>query len=81
MLNHEAMYKIFRPDLEKPNLDDALIAFPAPQAIPVPFIEPVEVSNAVVFLASDESRYVSGLQLRVDAGSVAKQTPLGPGYV
>jgi len=40
-----------------------------------------DVTRSVVFLASDESRYVTGLQLRVNAGAVAKQTPLGPGKV
>jgi NAD(P)-dependent dehydrogenase (short-subunit alcohol dehydrogenase family) len=45
------------------------------QAMPIPYIQPIDVSNAVVFLASDESRYVTGLQLRVDAGAVIKQLP------
>jgi NAD(P)-dependent dehydrogenase (short-subunit alcohol dehydrogenase family) len=35
-------------------------------------VEPVDISNAVVYLASEESRYVTGLQLRVDAGSYLK---------
>ncbi len=37
-------------------------------AMPTPAVEPVDVSNAVLFLISDESRYVTGLQLKVDAG-------------
>jgi SDR family mycofactocin-dependent oxidoreductase len=37
-------------------------------ALPTPLIEPVDVSNAVLFLISDESRYVTGLQFKVDAG-------------
>jgi NAD(P)-dependent dehydrogenase (short-subunit alcohol dehydrogenase family) len=43
--------------------------------MPIPYIQPIDVSNAVVFLASDESRYITGMQLRVDAGSVIKQMP------
>jgi SDR family mycofactocin-dependent oxidoreductase len=81
LLHNDPMYKIFRPDLESPTAEDALLAFPAMQAMPIPFIEPRDVSEAVLFLASDESRFVTGLQLRVDAGSVPKQTPLGPGNV
>jgi len=37
-------------------------------AMPVPIIDPIDVSNAVLFLISDESRYVTGLQFKVDAG-------------
>jgi SDR family mycofactocin-dependent oxidoreductase len=72
MLNSDPMYKQFRPDLEEPTRDDALLAFPAMQALPIPYIEPVDVSNAVCFLASDESRYVTGLQFKVDAGAMLK---------
>ena len=37
-------------------------------AMPTPCIEPVDVSNAVLYLISDESRFVTGLQFKVDAG-------------
>ncbi len=37
-------------------------------AMPTPAVEPVDVSNAVLFLISDESRWVTGLQFKVDAG-------------
>ena len=36
MLNSEPMYRQFRPDLEAPGRDDALLAFPAMQAMPTP---------------------------------------------
>ena len=39
-------------------------------ALPVPWVEPVDVSNAVVFLASDEARYITGTALPVDAGAL-----------
>jgi len=35
-------------------------------------LEPVDISNAVLWLASDESRYVTGITLPVDAGWFAK---------
>ncbi|MFE6820904.1 mycofactocin-coupled SDR family oxidoreductase [Streptomyces sp. NPDC057690] len=72
MLNSDPMYRAFRPDLENPTREDALQSFPRQQAMPIPYVEPLDVSNAVVYLASDESRYVTGLQLRVDAGSYLK---------
>jgi NAD(P)-dependent dehydrogenase (short-subunit alcohol dehydrogenase family) len=75
MLHNQGMYGVFRPDLPDPTREDAEIAFPAMQAIPVPYIEPQDVSNAVVFLASDDSRYITGTQLRVDAGGFVKAKP------
>ncbi|HEY3717960.1 MAG TPA: mycofactocin-coupled SDR family oxidoreductase [Jatrophihabitantaceae bacterium] len=75
LLHNEPMYKLFRPDLESPTREQAEEAFPAMQAMPIPYVEPIDISNAALFLASDESRYVTGLQMRVDAGSVIKQLP------
>jgi SDR family mycofactocin-dependent oxidoreductase len=72
MLNSAPMYRQFRPDLEAPSRDDALLAFPAMQAMPTPYVEASDISNAVCFLASDESRYVTGLQFKVDAGAMLK---------
>lgn len=72
MLNSEPMYKVFRPDLENPTREDALLAFPAMQAMPIPYIEPEDISNVVCFLASDESRYITGGQFKVDAGAMLK---------
>ena len=72
MLHNEGMYRSFRPDLENPTREDATPAFHVQQAMPVPWIEPVDISNAVLFLASDEARYVTGMQLRVDAGGYLK---------
>lgn len=37
-------------------------------ALPVEMVEPVDISNAIVWLASDEARYVTGVSLPVDAG-------------
>jgi SDR family mycofactocin-dependent oxidoreductase len=72
MLNSEPMYRTFRPDLENPTRDDALLAWPVMQSMPIPYVEPEDTSNAVCFLASDESRYVTGLQFKIDAGATLK---------
>jgi (+)-trans-carveol dehydrogenase len=40
--------------------------------LPIGWVEPVDISNAVLFLASDEACYVSGLPMTVDAGSMLK---------
>ncbi|KAA9155377.1 mycofactocin-coupled SDR family oxidoreductase [Amycolatopsis acidicola] len=72
MLHADPMIRSFRPDLAEPKWEDAVQAFPVQQAMPVPYVEPVDISNAVLFLASDEARYVTGVQLRVDAGGYLK---------
>ncbi|MGW1028969.1 mycofactocin-coupled SDR family oxidoreductase [Streptomyces sp. NPDC002577] len=72
MLQSPPMYKSFRPDLENPTRQDAEPGFAVQQAMPIPYVEPIDISNAVLFLASDEARYVTGVQLRVDAGGYLK---------
>ncbi|MDO8389528.1 MAG: mycofactocin-coupled SDR family oxidoreductase [Actinomycetota bacterium] len=72
LLHNEDLYKLFRPDLPNPGFDDVLPAFNVFQAMPIPYIEPRDISNAVLWLASDEARYVTGVNLRVDAGSYIK---------
>nr|WP_255496880.1 MULTISPECIES: mycofactocin-coupled SDR family oxidoreductase [unclassified Mycolicibacterium] len=75
MLHNEGMYRVFRPDLASPTRLDAELSFPAMQAMPVPYIEPYDVSAAVVFLASDDARFITGTQLRIDAGGFVKAKP------
>ena len=60
------------PRPRRPDLEDARPAFVAFQAMPIPYVEPVDIANLGVFLASDESRYITGQQIRVDAGSLLK---------
>jgi (+)-trans-carveol dehydrogenase len=72
MLLNDALYQVFRPDLENPTVDDAIPAFLRFNALPVPWVEPRDISNAVLFLLSDESRYVTSVALPVDAGSTQR---------
>lgn len=72
MLQHEAMYRAFRPDLENPTSKDAEPAFATLQMMPVPWVEPADISEAVLFLASDAARYITGQFIGVDAGALLK---------
>ena len=72
LLHNDGIYSVFRPDLEHPARADVEPAFAAMQAMPVPYLEPRDISQAVLFLASDEARYVTGQQLRIDAGGLLK---------
>ncbi len=69
---NEGTMKLFRPDLENPGPDDLAVAAQFMHVLPVGWVEPRDVSNAVLFLASDESRYITGLPVTVDAGSMLK---------
>ena len=74
MVQNAAMYELFAPDLdEKDRTKEALTErFQALNALPIPWAEPVDISNAVLFLASDEARYITGVPLPVDAGFMVK---------
>jgi SDR family mycofactocin-dependent oxidoreductase len=72
MTLNDATFKRLRPDLDMPTAEDAAEVLIARHLLPVPWVEPVDVANAVVFLASDEARYITGTQLVVDAGLLEK---------
>jgi NAD(P)-dependent dehydrogenase (short-subunit alcohol dehydrogenase family) len=77
MLQNDAMYRMFRPDLENPTREDAQPAFGSMHKLPVNTLDPVDISEAVLFLASDAARYVTGLQMPVDAGALLPVRPSG----
>ena len=68
MLHKSPMYRQFRPDLADPTREDAELTFPVLNAMPIAYVEPEDISEAVAVLASDASRYVTGQQLKIDAG-------------
>lgn len=72
MFMNEGTMKLFRPDLANPGPDDLAVAAQFMHVLPIGWVETVDISNAVLFLASDESRYITGLPVTVDAGSMLK---------
>jgi SDR family mycofactocin-dependent oxidoreductase len=72
LIDHEGHYRLFRPDLEHPTADDVAEAAARINALPVPWIEVEDVANAVLWLASGEARYITGVALPVDAGFLIK---------
>ncbi|MGI5132053.1 mycofactocin-coupled SDR family oxidoreductase [Pseudonocardia sp. CA-107938] len=71
MAHNPATYRLFRPDLPEPTLADAEAAFAEPHVLPVPWIEPADVSATVAFLCSDEARFITGETISVAAGMTA----------
>jgi (+)-trans-carveol dehydrogenase len=72
MVMNEFTFKLFSPDKQNPTIEDFGPASQAMNALPIPWVEPVDISNALLFLASDEARYITGVTLPVDAGTVIK---------
>jgi (+)-trans-carveol dehydrogenase len=72
LLLNEKTYRMFRPDLENPGPDDMAPVCQTFHMLPIPWVTAEDISNAVLFLASDEARYITGVALPVDAGSCLK---------
>ncbi len=70
MIQNPATYELFtgQPGLTRLEAQEA---FKPLNALPIPWVESVDISNAVLFLASDESRYVTGTTMVIDAGGLA----------
>lgn len=72
MLQNAYNYKLFLPDVEDATREQFATATQAMSVLPLPWVEPVDISNAILFLASDEARYITGVTLPVDAGAFTK---------
>lgn len=72
MIQNPGTYSMFAPGDPEPTQDKAMAGFMSLNTLPVPWIDPVDISNAVLYLSSDEGRYVTGVTLPVDAGAYVK---------
>lgn len=74
MVHNDALYSMMRPDLEAPTMDDVAPIFQSLHAQPVPWLEPAEITRAVLFYAAEASAHISGTVLPIDAGNAARVT-------
>jgi (+)-trans-carveol dehydrogenase len=72
MIHNDATYRIFAPGIEHPTRDDFAAVMCGLHALPIPWVETSDIANALLFLASDEARYVTGVALPVDAGILVR---------
>jgi (+)-trans-carveol dehydrogenase len=72
MVRNEASYGLFQPDLASPTEQDFVSVATELNLLAIPWVEARDISNAVLFLASDESRYITGVTLPIDAGSTQR---------
>jgi SDR family mycofactocin-dependent oxidoreductase len=70
MINNPRYNRLFAGAKDGATQQDALVALTAMHALPIPFLDPIDVSNAVVYLASDDGRYITGTTLVIDAGAL-----------
>jgi len=72
MIQNEANYRTFRPDLESPTEEEVAEVARKMHILDVPWIESEEVSAAVTWLASLAAKSVTGVALPIDAGLLTK---------
>ena len=72
MVLNTATYTLFSGGNADATLDELKPTFETMNALPIPWVEAADISNAIVFLASDEARYITGVALPVDAGALIK---------
>lgn len=77
MLLNDGMYRQFRKELDAPTREDAEQVFGPMHLLPILYLEPQDISNAVLYLASDESRAVTGLQMHVNCGATLPMSGSG----
>ena len=70
MIHNAHTYEVFLPGRDPAAVTKADVApvFQGLNLLPVPWVDPQDVTNAALFLASDEARFLTGVQLPVDAG-------------
>jgi NAD(P)-dependent dehydrogenase (short-subunit alcohol dehydrogenase family) len=75
MIQNDATWRLFMPDVENPSQADAEkpdSPYVQNNVLPVPWVDAEDVSEMVLFLVSDASRYVTGAQFYIDAGYTIK---------
>jgi len=74
MIHNETLYRLMRPDVEHPTREDVAVPMTSLHVQPVPWLEPEEVTAAVLFLCSEGARHITGSVIDVDAGASARFT-------
>lgn len=70
MMDNEFMYHAFRPDLENPTREEMIPSLASKSPMNMPWLSPDDVAEAVLYFASDASRWVTGQQLKLDGGQL-----------
>lgn len=68
MVMNQEVFEMFRPELDSPDREDIVAPSTEMNLMPIPWVSSDDVSDTVVFLASDESKYITGVMIPIDAG-------------
>jgi (+)-trans-carveol dehydrogenase len=72
MTQNEALRSLFMPGVDSPTAEQFEVIAQSLNILPTPWIESIDISNALLFLVSDEGRFITGTALPVDAGVTQK---------
>jgi len=73
MVQYQEFWRALRPELDDPTIDDARVWFDQSVLLPgAGLVESEDIANAAAFLCSDDARFVTGMDFRVDAGFFIK---------
>ncbi len=74
MVINDHLFSFFSGEGTTATLDDVLPALQSLHVLPVALVEPEDISNAVLFLCSEEARFVTGATIDVAAGNNCRVT-------
>lgn len=72
MIQNEGTMRVFCPGEDPPTQESFEAGTGSMHLLPVPMLEPRDIADASLFLASDEARCITGATLPVDAGHCVK---------
>lgn len=72
MVQNDTVYRMFLPESPNPTREEFMGLLTEMNGLSIPWVESIDISNAVLWLASDEARYVTGTTTLIDAGATSK---------
>jgi SDR family mycofactocin-dependent oxidoreductase len=72
MIHNDDLYGFFRPDLEHPTIEDVREPFKILNVQPVSWLEPEDVSKSILFLLSEDAKYITGSVIDINCGHSAR---------
>jgi len=78
MLHNQHLQTMFAGGKPDATVEDMVFPATACNQLPIPWVEGVDIANGVLFLASDEARYITGIALPVDAGLTSQPPGITP---